>query len=277
MHAQKKCHIYDTLFVCSAHTLPPFPFQEARNRHGITLYFALFLCFFALFFGTFCPFRVPFLPLSVPFPSCPCIFCAWSFPFLHFRAWLFFRALRRPLPCLPYCGKFRNMDCHGIARNSTEHARIISASYLHHVRHGSARSCKTRLCSKHGTPACRISKAYNFTSADIAKCIHTTLCKSSFRIHTTERQFNALFCSRISTEAAPLRRLYGQPKIEKYIHTILCILRREKMRHNAYICITQKLRCFPGYEPTQKHRSRRIKGVEIMLPKWHFWHSILTL
>lgn len=252
----------------------PFPFQEARNRHGITLYFALFLCFFALFFALFALFVCHFCPFSVPFPSCPCIFCAWSFPFLHFRAWLFFRALRRPLPCLPYCGKFRNMDCHGIARNTP-------ASYLHHIcimsgmdLHGAA---KLPFCSKHGTPACRISKAYNFTSADIAKCIHTTLCKSSFRIHTTERQFKPLFCSRISTEAAPLRRLYGQPKIEKYIHTILCILRREKMHHNAYICITQKLRCFPGYEPTQKHRSRRIKGVEIMLPKWHFWHSILTL
>ena len=105
--------------------------EPARNNP----LFCTFSVLFRSFFGTFCPFRVPFLPLSVPFPSCPCIFCAWSFPFLHFRAWLFFRALRRPLPCLPYCGKFRNMDCHGIARNTP-------ASYLHHVRHGSARSCK---------------------------------------------------------------------------------------------------------------------------------------
>lgn len=162
---------------------PLFPFQEARNRHGITLYFALFPCFFALFWH-FLPFSCAIsAPFPFLFPSCPYIFCAWSFPFLHFRAWLFFRALRRP-PSVP--SVLWQVSQYGLPRNSHGIARNTPASYLHHVRHGSARSCKTRLCSKHGTPACRISKRYNFTSADIAKCIHTTLCKSSFRIHTTE-------------------------------------------------------------------------------------------
>lgn len=235
--------------------------EPARNNPlfcTFSVLFRSFLALSALFVCHFCPFSVPFSVLPLYFL---CVF----FSVRNFRAWLFFPCPAPP-PSVP--SVLWQVSQYGLPRNSHGIARNTPASYLHHVRHGSARSCKTRLCSKHGTPACRISKRYNFTSADIAKCIHTTLCKSSFRIHTTERQFNALFCSRISTEAAPLCRLYGQPKIEKYIHTILCILRREKMHHNAYICITQKLRCFPGYEPTQKHRSRRIKGVENCVAKF---------